>query len=125
MVLNSGYRGPLTYTDEVVDQTERALERLKSALRPSLPGAKGISAEGQQALAGQVAATKTGFIEAMDDDMNTAGSLSHLFELVRAINQARADGAADAELKPGQEALRELCGARTTSLPPPRRSSSC
>ena len=33
----------------------------------------------------------------MDDDFNTSGALSHLFDLVRAINQARADGATDAE----------------------------
>ncbi len=36
MVLNSSYRGPLTYNDEVVAQSERALERLRSAIRPAL-----------------------------------------------------------------------------------------
>ena len=42
MVLNSGYRNPLTFTDEVIEQSERALERLRSALRPALPGAKAL-----------------------------------------------------------------------------------
>jgi cysteinyl-tRNA synthetase len=35
LVLNSSYRSPLTYTDEVVEQAGRALERLKGGLRPA------------------------------------------------------------------------------------------
>ena len=41
----------------------------------------------------------------MDDDFNSAGALGHLFELVRVINQARADGATDEQLKPAQDVL--------------------
>ncbi len=110
MVLNSGYRNPLTYTDEVVEQSERGLERLRSALRGALPGAKGLSEEGRRALAAQAEAAKAGFIESMDDDINTSGALSHLFELVRAVNQARADGATDSDLEGAQSMLRELAG---------------
>ena len=43
LVLNSSYRGPLTFTKEVVAQAENALDRLRSALRPALPGASGAS----------------------------------------------------------------------------------
>ncbi len=110
MVLNSGYRAPLTFNDEVIEQTERALERLKSALRPALPGAAGISAEAVQALEEAARAARAGFEEAMDDDFNTAGALSHLFELVRAINTARTEGATDEQLAVGQNVLRELAG---------------
>jgi len=35
MVLNSSYRNPLTYNEEVIAQAERALERLRAALRPA------------------------------------------------------------------------------------------
>ncbi|WP_298004107.1 MULTISPECIES: cysteine--tRNA ligase [Anaerolinea] len=110
MVLNSGYRAPLTFNDEVIEQTERALERLKSALRPALPGAAGISAEAVKALEEAARAARAGFKEAMDDDFNTAGALSHLFELVRAINTARTEGATDEQLAVGQNVLRELAG---------------
>ncbi len=110
MVLNSGYRNPLTYTAEVVDQTERALERLKSGLRPALPGAKGLSAEANQALAKSIEEAKASYIEAMDDDFNTSGGLSHVFELVRATNQARSEGATEADLAAAQAMLRELTG---------------
>ena len=110
IVLNASYRGPLTYTDDVVEQAERGLERLHSALRPMLPGAKGAPETALQALQKQVAATGEGFITAMDDDFNTAGALGNLFDLVRAVNQARSEGANDAELQPAQDKLRELAG---------------
>ncbi len=109
-LLNSGYRGPLTYNDEVVGQSERALDRLRSALRPALPGAKGAPQASLEALSQQVETARAGFIEAMDDDFNTSMALAHLFELVRVTNQARADGATAAELLAAQASLRELTG---------------
>jgi cysteinyl-tRNA synthetase len=121
MVLNSAYRGPLTYNEEVVEQSKRALERLHSALRPALPGAKGFSADGQVGLDHQRQETREGFNSAMDDDFNTAGALGHLFELVRAINQARADGAVDADLEPAQAELRDFTGVLGLRLAEPRQ----
>ena len=110
MVLNSGYRGPLTFNDETISQTEHALDRLHSALRPALPGAGGITAERIQNLQERMNVTQKNFSVSMDDDFNTAGALGNIFELVRAVNQARADGATDENLKPAQELLRELAG---------------
>jgi cysteinyl-tRNA synthetase len=55
-------------------------------------------------------ATKQGFIESMDDDFNTAGALGHLFELVRAINQARDAGVNAEQLGRAQSLLKELAG---------------
>ncbi|TLN28584.1 cysteine--tRNA ligase [bacterium] len=110
MVLNSGYRGPLTFNDDVIDQAEKGVERLASALKPALPGAKGAPQASQDALDAQLKASEATFIEAMDDDFNTAGALAALFELVRSVNQARADGANDAELKSAQDRLSQLAG---------------
>lgn len=110
MVLNSGYRNPLTFNDEVIGQAEKALERLQSALKAAAPGAAGISAEALKALDEQVTATRAGFESSMDDDFNSAGALGYLFELVRVINQARADGATDEQLKSAQDVLEELSG---------------
>jgi cysteinyl-tRNA synthetase len=44
----------------------------------------------------------------MDDDFNSAGALGNLFDLVRTINQARADGATQQQLDEAQALLREL-----------------
>jgi cysteinyl-tRNA synthetase len=108
MVLNSSYRRPLTFGDEVVEAAARGLERLRSGLRPAQPGAAGAIKEQAIALHKLVGDAKTGFIEAMDDDFNTAAVLGLLFELVRQINQAREDGATDEQLRDAQATLREL-----------------
>lgn len=108
LVLSSYYRSPLTFNSDVVEANQRALERLLSALRPALPGATGASAETLEQLAGQTEVTRQGFIEALDEDFNTAGALGHLFDLVRAINQARAEQATDEQLEPAQSTFKEL-----------------
>ncbi len=109
LILNSSYRNPLTFTDEVIDQAERALERLRGALRPGVPAAS-PPAEAEPALAAQVEAARAGFEAAMDDDFNTAGALGHLFELVRAIHQAREAGVGSPALAEGQAELIRLAG---------------
>jgi cysteinyl-tRNA synthetase len=99
MVLNSGYRNPLTFNNEVIGQAEKALERLESGLKPAQTGAAGLSEKEVKTVTAQMEKTKIGFKEAMDDDFNSAGALGNLFELVRVINHARADGASDEDLK--------------------------
>jgi cysteinyl-tRNA synthetase len=108
MVLNSSYRSPLTYNDEVVDQSTKALERLRNGLRPAFPEAGGAAGGVKVALSEQVEATRKGFAESMDDDFNTAGALGHLFDLVRVINHARDNSATAEELAEAQDLLREL-----------------
>lgn len=108
-VLNSGYRSPLTFTDDVLEQSQKALDRFQSALRPALPSATGAPPEVLEALEKQVQATQDNFIFAMDDDFNSAGALGGLFDLVRVINQTRTSGANDEELQPAQDKVRELC----------------
>jgi len=110
LILNSSYRGPLAYNDEIVGQAEKAIERLLSGLRPALPGSAMLDSDALKSLKNQMAATETNFIDSMDDDFNTAGALAALFELVRAINQARASGAGNDELKPAQDLLKKLAG---------------
>jgi cysteinyl-tRNA synthetase len=110
MVLNSGYRSPLTFNEEVIGQAERALERLGSGLKPAQTGVEGIPDGKGKEILDQAEKTRQVFEAAMDDDFNTAGALGHLFDLVRAINQARADGATDEQLSDAQATLRKLCG---------------
>jgi cysteinyl-tRNA synthetase len=104
MILNSSYRNPLTFSEDVINQAEKGLERLRTALRPATP-APGGSPTASAALTEQCAATRQGFEDCMDDDFNTAGALGYLFDLARAINQAKDAGA---EAAPGQALLRQL-----------------
>jgi cysteinyl-tRNA synthetase len=109
MVLNSSYRNPLTFSDEVISQAEKGLERLRLALRSASSGTltEGTAVE---ALRQQMAATRQGYVDCMDDDINSAGALGHLFDLVRAVNQARDAGVAASTLAEGQALLAELMG---------------
>jgi cysteinyl-tRNA synthetase len=107
MILNSSYRNPLTFGDDIIAQAERALERLRLALRP-VSGGTVASGEAVDALNKQVEATRQGFMESMDDDFNTAGALGYLFDLLRAINQARDAGAVPEVVGAAQSVLREL-----------------
>nr|MBP6087053.1 cysteine--tRNA ligase [Pelolinea sp.] len=118
MVLNSGYRNPLTFNEAVIEQAERAFERLLSALKPALTDADGIDSNQQNALQDQAKKTREGFEAAMDDDFNTAGALGNLFDLVRAINQARADGATNEQIAEVQSLLKELISVLGLRLGP-------
>jgi cysteinyl-tRNA synthetase len=116
MVLNSGYRSPLSYSEEILGQAEKAIDRLRSALKPAIGGSAGASENLLKTLQTQMDATSAGYIEAMDSDFNSAGALSHLFELVRVINQTRADGASSEELAPAQALLLKLTSALGLSI---------
>jgi len=110
LVLNGNYRSPLIFNDETLDAAAKGLERIKSALKPGLPGAKGLSTEAAAALASASETVKKTFTAAMDDDFNTAGALGNIFDFVRAINTARDAGATDADLTSAQGIIHELTG---------------
>jgi cysteinyl-tRNA synthetase len=109
LVLNSSYRGPLMFNEDIVRQAEGALERLRMAFKPAVPGPQPVPAV-EESLAGATTEARRRFEAAMDDDFNTSGALSHLFELVRSINQARDMGVAEGPLGKGQAELRQLAG---------------
>jgi cysteinyl-tRNA synthetase len=109
MVLNASYRSPLTFNDDVIEQAEAALARLKGAFRPASP-IDNVPQETAGHLQAAVETTRKGFIEAMDDDFNSAGALGNLFDLVKAVNEARTAGLDQEALAAAQGVLRELSG---------------
>lgn len=92
MLLQVQYRVQLNYTEEVMESAVASLSRLKncrSALKKALPAAKAGEAC-EQAL--RICENrKKQFVEAMEDDLNTADGITAVFELVREINTALAD----------------------------------
>lgn len=109
-VLNGSYRSPLTYSEEVIEQTEQTYHRLLNAKKPALPGAAGLPEDKAVALQNAAEQARNAFKESMDDDFNTSAALAAIFELVRTLNQARSDGATEAQLLPAREAFNELTG---------------
>lgn len=116
MVLNSGYRNPLSYSEEILAQAEKAIERLRSALKPAQAGAGGAPQSVLDTLLGQMEAAENGFVAAMDEDFNSSGALAGLFDLVRVVNQTRAEGATDAQLEHAQTLIRKLTSVLGLSL---------
>jgi cysteinyl-tRNA synthetase len=110
LVLMGYYRAPLIFNDETQDAAEKSLERIKSAFRSASTSAKGLGADSASALVSQAETTRQSFVDAMDDDFNTPLAIAALYELIKAINTARDQGATDEQLKSAQSTLRELTG---------------
>jgi len=104
MILNSSYHSPLTFNEETIEHARKALKRLRSALKPAFPKDNWQGGNLEQ----KAVQAKTLFLEAMDDDFNSAGALGHLFDFVKAINQARDEGADQKSLEEAQTVLNEL-----------------
>jgi len=110
-MLMSHYRSPLNYSGEILKQAESALERIKTAVSTlrfiELNGADAAgadvaadsvtnngaesetnsAAESEQAFYALLPDFRNRFIEALDDDFNTADAISVIFELVRESNR--------------------------------------
>ncbi len=95
-ILSSHYRSPLTCSDEGWESAERGSERLRAAARRE-GGTKPSELD--------IAFYRQRFIDAMDDDFNTAQGLAVLFDLARDINRA-AEAAYD--VSEAQATLKEL-----------------
>jgi len=115
-VLASNYRAPLVYGEDVIEQAEQTYKRLLAAKKAALPGAKGISDDSASRLLESAKNARAQFTEAMDDDFNTPLALAHIIELTKSLNQARADGASDAQLEPALNIYKELADVWGLSL---------
>ena len=97
-ILASHYRSPLNYSDQNLDSARSALERFYTALR-------GVDTASEA----KMEAYERRFTQAMDDDFNTPEALAILFELVSALNSAKADGQ-DEEAEKLAAVLKRLAG---------------
>ncbi len=89
LILSTHYRSPLDFSDELMEESSRGLERLSVARENlhrlfNMPG-YGSSDEGTVLLKAATDCQKA-FIEAMDDDFNTALAIGYLFTLAKEIN---------------------------------------
>ncbi len=111
-MLMSHYRSPLNYSGEALMHAKAALERLSTAVenlkflsdnatRDSISESEKVKIEG-------FGIYRDRFIQAMDDDFNTADAVSVIFELVREIN-----GATAADMGPSKEMAKASLKALT------------
>jgi len=99
-ILSSHYRSPLSYSEEALEASERGAERLRSALSQKGNGEEEITVL-------DVKHFEQRFVEAMDDDFNTAQAIAVLFELTREVNRSADQGA---NITKAQHILLKLAG---------------
>jgi cysteinyl-tRNA synthetase len=118
VIAGSGYRKPLVFSNEVIADGERGLDRLRTALRP--PFGQITVGPAEEALAEGVRQARAALEAAMDDDFNTAAALAAIYDLVRTINTARDAGAGGQPFADAQATFRALTDVLGLRLEPAR-----
>ena len=89
LMISSQYRSPINYSVDIIEQCKASLQRLytcRNNLDFALENATDTVPENAQEIKKQLDSRREQFIEAMDDDLNTADGISAVFELVKDIN---------------------------------------
>jgi len=102
---SSHYRSPIDYSDRSLAEAKAGLDRLYRVKEK----AEGCAAGGARATSvpdgvdfSTLRDAPAKFVEAMDDDFNTAAALGHLFDAVRALNRLAPADPATERKKAGQ-----------------------
>lgn len=87
LMISSSYRSPINYSIDIIEQCKASLTRLYTC-RDSIDFELKNVADGElnTEIKAQLDKRVAQFIEAMDDDLNTADGIAAVFELVRDIN---------------------------------------
>lgn len=89
-MLSAHYRNPVNFSDEMLNQAKAGLERLynaKEKLEFTISNLSESSIKDEEKeLINELESYKTKFINAMEDDLNTADAVSAIFELSKFIN---------------------------------------
>lgn len=84
LMISSHYRNPINYSEEIIMQCASSLDRLRN-FRENLDFAlKNSNDEFNNEL--DLNVYKNKFIDAMNDDLNTADALAAIFEMVKSVN---------------------------------------
>ena len=116
-ILMSHYRSPLNYSGDILLQSKKALDRIKTAkqtlefialngLDSVVDSEKSAAASVESMFLDSLPRYKKRFIEALDDDFNTADAIAVIFELIREGNTIAAS--ADATKKFAKATLETL-----------------
>jgi cysteinyl-tRNA synthetase len=88
-VLGGHYRSPLDFSETALQAASKGLERLHGtvqAVRERLLSAESGTDSMDRAFLAKLAEHKARFLEAMDDDFNTAAAIGILFDLNKEVN---------------------------------------
>ncbi len=105
-LLSAQYRGPINFSHELMEEAKTSLERIRECKR-NLKAAKASETDCTEKIA-VLKQYKDKYIECMDDDLNTAGAIGAIFELVREINSALRDAVSKEYIDAALNMLDEL-----------------
>lgn len=113
-ILQAHYRNPINFSRELIEASKNGLERLYNA-KENLEYKLGIATGDQMTdeemqIRNNLESYKTKFIDAMDDDVNTADAIAAIFELVREINTQVTDSSSKAFIQDCLTLYLELTG---------------
>lgn len=112
-LLSGHYRGPINFSRDLMEQAKNGLTRMRNAegnLKHLIETGSGeASAEEKEKLA-SLDKYRQKFIDAMEDDLNTADAISAVFELIKDINTFVKDGASKGFAEGCLGVLKELTG---------------
>ncbi|WP_432404560.1 cysteine--tRNA ligase [Wukongibacter sp. M2B1] len=111
-LLSAHYRNPINFSRELMQQAKNALERLYNA-KENLEHLKGNAhnlemKHGEDKIFEGLQKHKNKFIEAMDDDLNTADGIAAIFEMVKEMNTKINDDASKELIEKACNLFREL-----------------
>ena len=106
LMISSRYRSPINYSIDIIEQGKSALERLYNC-RDRIDFALSHAEEGGE-IPDFIENHKNEFINAMEDDLNTADALAAVFTLAKDINMAIDSGAKKDTLSACATAMDEL-----------------
>ncbi|MGI6485648.1 MAG: cysteine--tRNA ligase [Tepidanaerobacteraceae bacterium] len=91
LMLSSHYRSPINFSEELMEQAKSSLERFYNALYnmeylEDISSDNFIKTNDCEVYLSTLKANRQKFIEAMDDDFNTADAIAALFNIVRQFN---------------------------------------
>ena len=85
LMISSHYRSPLNFSDEIIKQCQNSLERLEN-FKKNLENLNKNNNNNNLNICENIEEIKNNFIKFMDDDLNTSGALSVIFDMIKNIN---------------------------------------
>ena len=110
-LLSGHYRSPINFSDLLMEQSKQGYDRIATAIETlEFLTANGTEEpmDGEAEKIASLDKFREGFIEAMDDDLNTADGIAAIFELVSEINLRVKDGSSRSYAKEALARIREL-----------------
>lgn len=106
LMISSHYRSPINYSVEIIEQSKNALERLYNC-RDNIVFRLKTAKVGESTV--DFNKYKQEFIDAMEDDLNTADAITAVFNLVKQVNTMLKGEVSKTDLENALSMFDELC----------------